>query len=186
MGLQHFQQATPTKQGLYDGMSEHDACGVAWVATLTGKPSHDIVSKAILALENLEHRGASGSEPDSGDGAGILIQIPDAFLRDEVSFELPPLGQYAVGTAFLPSDRGAEMAARQHIAALAAEERLEVLGWRELPTNHASIGKTAIGVMPRFAQLFVKARTGASGMDLERMVFALRKRAEHEVAVYFT
>ena len=185
MGLQHFQQATPTKQGLYDGMSEHDACGVAWVATLTGKPSHDIVSKAILALENLEHRGASGSEPDSGDGAGILIQIPDAFLRDEVSFELPPLGQYAVGTAFLPSDRGAEMAARQHIAALAAEERLEVLGWRELPTNHASIGKTAIGVMPRFAQLFVKARTGASGMDLERMVFALRKRAEHEVAVYF-
>jgi glutamate synthase (NADPH/NADH) large chain len=185
MGLQHFQQATPSAQGLYDGTAEHDACGVAWVATLTGKPSHDIVAKAILALENLEHRGASGSEPDSGDGAGILIQIPDAFLRAEVSFALPPLGHYAVGIAFLPADEAADAAAREHIAALAQGERLEVLGWRELPTNQSGIGKTAIGVMPRFAQLFVKAKNNAQGMDLERMAFALRKRAEHEVAVYF-
>jgi glutamate synthase (NADPH/NADH) large chain len=185
MGLQHFQQAMPSAQGLYDGALEHDACGVAWVATLTGQPSHDIVSKAILALENLEHRGASGSEPDSGDGAGILIQIPDAFLRDEVHFDLPPVGHYAVGIAFLPTDDGADQAAREHIAALAREERLEVLGWRELPTDRSGIGRTAIGVMPRFAQLFVKAVNGAQGMDLERMVFALRKRAEHEVAVYF-
>ncbi len=185
MGLQHFQQAMPTAQGLYDGNAEHDACGVAWVATLTGQPSHDIVAKAILALENLDHRGASGSEPDSGDGAGILIQIPDAFLRAEVDFTLPAPGQYAVGIAFLPNDEAANAAAREHIAALAQGERLEVLGWRELPTDQTGIGRTALGVMPRFAQLFVKAKNNAQGMDLERMAFALRKRAEHEVAVYF-
>ena len=96
--------AQPAPQGLYDGRSEHDACGVAFVATLTGQASHDIVDKALTALRNLEHRGASGSEPDSGDGAGILIQVPDAFLRANVSFRLPERGHYAVGVGFLPAD----------------------------------------------------------------------------------
>ncbi len=98
--------AQPASQGLYDGRHEHDACGVAFVATLTGVPSHDIVDKALTALRNLEHRGASGAEPDSGDGAGILFQVPDRFLRESVDFELPAAGHYAVGIGFLPVDDG--------------------------------------------------------------------------------
>ncbi len=99
--------AFPPPQGLYDGLHEHDACGVAFVATLTGEASHDIVAKAITALRNLEHRGATGAEPDSGDGAGILLGVPDAFFREvtrELGFELPQARAYAVGTAFLPGD----------------------------------------------------------------------------------
>src|SRR4051794_27578332 len=98
-------QANPSPQGLYDGLHEHDACGVAFVATLTGAASHDIVAKAITALRNLEHRGAVGAEPDSGDGAGMLLQVPDRFFREVVvehGFELPPARTYAVGTAFVP------------------------------------------------------------------------------------
>ncbi len=95
----------PPAQGLYDPAREHDACGVAFVATLAGAPSHDIVEQALTALRNLEHRGASGAEPDSGDGAGILLQVPDRFFRAVVGFELPPAGSYAVGTAFLPGRR---------------------------------------------------------------------------------
>jgi glutamate synthase (NADPH/NADH) large chain len=96
--------AFPPPQGLYDGLHEHDACGVAFVATLTGVASHDIVAKAVTALRNLEHRGATGAEPDSGDGAGILLQVPDRFLREVVDFDLPSPRAYAVGTAFLPGD----------------------------------------------------------------------------------
>ncbi|CAN5171090.1 hypothetical protein BH24ACT12_BH24ACT12_15310 [soil metagenome] len=94
----------PLPQGLYDGQHEHDACGVAFVATLTGQPSHDMVVKARTALRNLDHRGAAGSEPDSGDGAGILLQVPHAFLEAVTDFALPVAGSYAVGTAFLPTD----------------------------------------------------------------------------------
>jgi glutamate synthase (NADPH/NADH) large chain len=89
-------------RGLYDPAFEHDACGVAFVATMTGQPTHEIVQQALTALTNLEHRGASGSEPDSGDGAGILIQVPDELYRAVVDFELPAPGRYGVGTAFLP------------------------------------------------------------------------------------
>src|SRR3954471_2634153 len=94
----------PPAQGLYDPRFEHDACGVAFVATLTGEATHDIVLKALTALRNLDHRGAAGAEANSGDGAGILLQVPDAFLRAVAGFELPPLGAYAVGTAFLEGD----------------------------------------------------------------------------------
>ena len=98
----------PAPQGLYDGQSEHDACGVAFVATLSGVATHEIVDQALTALRNLDHRGASGAEPDSGDGAGILTQVPDAFLRAVTPFTLPDKGAYAVGTAFLPDDDAAE------------------------------------------------------------------------------
>jgi len=97
-------QTGPPAQGLYDPRFEHDACGVAFVATLTGEASHDIVEHALTALHNLDHRGAAGAEASSGDGAGILIQVPDAFLRAVVDFQLPSLGAYAVGTAFLDGD----------------------------------------------------------------------------------
>src|SRR3954449_3024935 len=119
----------PPPQGLYDGLHEHDACGVAFVADITGRQSHDVVAMGISALNNLEHRGASGSEENTGDGAGILVQIPDAFFRTVVGFELPPYGEYAAGIAFLPAHDASEAEkASVRIAEIAAQEGLEVLG----------------------------------------------------------
>ncbi|MHB1211129.1 MAG: glutamate synthase large subunit, partial [Candidatus Nanopelagicales bacterium] len=174
----------PAPQGLYDGRHEHDACGVAFVATLTGRASHDIVDLALTALRNLEHRGASGAEPDSGDGAGILVQVPDAFLRQAVGFPLPPAGRYAVGIAFLPVDAAQRAATQQAIEAIAASEAVEVLGWREVPVDPALVGATARSVMPAFWQLFV-AHGKEAGIDLDRRAYPLRKRVEHELGVYF-
>ena len=176
--------AQPTPQGLYDARQEHDACGVAFVATLTGVPSHTIVDQALTALRNLEHRGASGAEPDSGDGAGLLVQVPDAFLRAVVDFELPGPGSYAVGNVFLPLDAPDAAAAR--IEDLAAEEGLLVVGWRDLPTVPDLVGATARAVMPVFRQLFVASSGGrVVGMALERRAYRLRKRAELSLGVYF-
>ncbi|HET7432790.1 MAG TPA: glutamate synthase large subunit [Nocardioides sp.] len=176
----------PPAQGLYDPRFEHDACGVAFVATLTGEASHDIVVKALTALRNLDHRGAAGAEVNSGDGAGILLQVPDAFLREVVDFELPPVGGYAVGTAFLEGDADEIAKTRQQVEDLADEEGLRVLGWRDVPVEPGSLGATARSVMPLFSQLFVEA-AGArlTGMALERMAFCLRKRAERAADVYF-
>jgi glutamate synthase (NADPH) large chain len=179
-------QAFPPPQGLYDGLHEHDACGVAFVATLTGVASHDIVAKAVTALRNLEHRGATGAEPDSGDGAGILLQVPDRFFRSVVDFELPPARTYAVGTAFLPGDDEHVAKTRARIEEIAAEEGLSVLGWREVPVEPGILGATALSVMPSFSQLFVTATSGRLvGMGLERLAFVVRKRAERETDVYF-
>ncbi|HEU4491543.1 MAG TPA: glutamate synthase large subunit [Jiangellales bacterium] len=177
---------TPPAQGLYDGRHEHDACGVAFVATLSGRASHDIVDHALTALRNLEHRGASGAEPDSGDGAGILVQVPDAFLRAVAGFPLPEPGSYAVGLAFLPDDDAAARAAVAVVERLARAEGLAVLGWRDVPVTPELLGATARSTMPRFRQLFVTAAAGrVSGVALERLAFCLRKRAEHQAEVYF-
>lgn len=178
--------AFPPSQGLYDPRHEKDACGVAMVATLTGEASHDIVAKALTALRNLDHRGAAGAEVNSGDGAGILLQVPDAFLRAVVDFELPPARSYAVGTAFLPGDADTVAKTRQRIEEIADEEGLAVLGWREVPVDDSTLGATARSVMPSFAQLFVAGKGArVSGMGLERLAFCLRKRAESETDVYF-
>ncbi|CAB4866155.1 unannotated protein [freshwater metagenome] len=171
----------PAPTGLYDPANEHDACGVAMVATLNRVATHEIVSKALTALRNLEHRGASGAEPDSGDGAGILIRVPDAFYRAEVSFELPAAGHYATGIAFIA--KGADV--KGEIEKLAAEEGLRVLGWRKLPINSTSLGKTALSVMPEFEQLFLAGKKDESGIALDRLAFCLRKRAEHTLDLYF-
>ena len=176
----------PPPQGLYDGQHEHDACGVAFVATLDGEPSHRILAQARTALRNLDHRGASGAEPDSGDGAGILVQVPDAFLRAVVDFALPPLGSYAVGLAFLPSESEQADKARAQIERLAGEEGLDVLGWRQVPVQPARLGQTALGCMPGFAQLFVTPSEPATDpLVVDRLAYCLRKRAEHETGVYF-
>src|SRR6476620_11214700 len=176
-----YQHAFPPPQGLYDPTHEHDACGVAFVATLTGVASHDIVKQGITALLNLDHRGAAGAEPNSGDGAGILIQVPCAFLRAVVDFDLPGQHSYAVGTAFLPGDAETVAKTRRRIEEIAAEEGLAVLGWREVPVDPSSRG-----VMPSFSQLFVAcAGSRGTGMALERLAFCLRKRAERETDVYF-
>ena len=171
----------PAPTGLYDAANEHDACGVAMVATLNKVATHEIVEKALTALRNLEHRGASGAEPDSGDGAGILIRIPDAFYRAEVSFDLPASGHYAAGIAFIAP--GAEV--KDGIKKIAGEEGLKVLGWRTVPVNSSSLGKTALSVMPQFEQLFIAGEKDESGIALDRLTFCLRKRAEHTLNLYF-
>ncbi|MDQ1487254.1 MAG: glutamate synthase large chain, partial [Actinomycetota bacterium] len=169
---------TPQKQGLYNPAYEHDSCGVAMVADIHGRRSRDIVDKAITALLNLEHRGAQGAEPNTGDGAGILLQVPDAFLRDVVDFELPEEGSYATGIAFLPQSARDAAAACESVGKIVEAEGLTLLGWRDVPTDDSSLGALARDAMPTFRQVFIG---GASGMELERRAFVVRKRAEHEL-----
>ena len=176
--------ATPQATGLYNPAHEKDACGLAMVATLRGTPGHDIVSKALEALRNLEHRGAVGSDAGTGDGAGIITQVPDQFFRETVDFDLPQPGEYAVGCAFLPANPAEALDEKRAIESLAREEGLTVLGWREVPTRPDTIGDLARSTMPSFAQLFV-SRPGDSGIDLDRPAFRLRKRAERELGSYF-
>lgn len=173
----------PAQQGMYDPRNEKDACGVGFVANLTGEATHTLVEQALTVLRNLEHRGATGSEPDSGDGAGILSQVPDAFLREVAGFQLPEAGAYAVGIAFLPADGTAQAVAVERIEAIAAEENLTVLGWREVPVTPDLLGNGARATMPAFSQLFVS--NGSTGIELDRKAFVLRKRAEREAGVYF-
>lgn len=175
----------PSSHGLYRPEYEKDACGVAMVATLTGIAQHSIVASALTALRNMEHRGASGAEPDSGDGAGILIRIPDAFFREILDFALPEPGHYGAGIAFLPSDLSAAEPVIAEIEKIAASEGLLVLGWRELPINPEQLGATARSVMPTFKELFVAGAKGESGIALDRLLFCLRKRVEHSLEVYF-
>jgi glutamate synthase (NADPH/NADH) large chain len=178
----------PAPQGLYRPEFEHDACGVAFVVDIAGRKSHDIVAQGLTALRNLEHRGASGSEPDSGDGAGILTQVPDAFFRGTLPVELPTMGQYAVGTAFLPQDADAADQAQSSIEQIAKQEGLHVLYWREVPADAeaAGVGRTARSTMPVFRQVFLVAGDEAlSDYALERRTYVTRKRAELETGVYF-
>ena len=183
--------ALPEASGLYNPQFERDACGLAMVATLRGTPGHDIVDQALRALRNLEHRGAVGSDAGTGDGAGIITQIPDRFLREEVSFELPPKGEYAVGIGFLSSDSAQRLSEKKAIEGIAREEKLDVLGWRAVPTRPGEIGDLARETMPGFEQLFVKAtRPGhdggpITGIEVDRLTFRLRKRVERELGLYF-
>ncbi|EIU41648.1 putative FERREDOXIN-DEPENDENT GLUTAMATE SYNTHASE [Mycobacteroides abscessus 5S-0921] len=164
--------------GLYNPAYEHDSCGVAMVVDMHGRRSRDIVDKAITALLNLEHRGAAGAEPNSGDGAGIMLQIPDKFFRAVVDFELPAEGSYASGIAFLPQGSKDAATACEAVEKIVEAEGLTVLGWREVPHDDSSLGALARDAMPTFRQLFI---AGASGIDLERRVYVVRKRIEHEL-----
>ncbi|GAA1238806.1 glutamate synthase large subunit [Prauserella halophila] len=194
--------AIPPTQGLYDPATEQDSCGVAMVSHLRGVRSHSIVSDGLTALTNLDHRGAAGAEPTSGDGAGILVQLPDELLRAEADVDLPApdafgAHHYAAGMAFLPADEDLRREAVTIIERIAGEEGLRVAGWRDVPTDvdAADVGPTARSVMPHFAYLHVTGLPDAdgeqpSGIDLDRPAFCLRKRAEHETAdagcgVYF-
>ncbi|WP_442575613.1 glutamate synthase large subunit [Microbacterium sp. F51-2R] len=180
----------PEKQGMYNPAFEKDACGLAMVATLRGEPGHDIIALALTALRNLEHRGAIGSDAGTGDGAGILTQMPDAFLRAVVSFELPPVGEYAAGMVFLPRDAQEREAQKAGIEKIAASENLTVLGWREVPTADDNLGKLAFAARPAFEQIFVSRPAVGddgplSGIALDRRVYRLRKRARTELDAYF-
>ncbi|HEX3545234.1 MAG TPA: glutamate synthase large subunit, partial [Mycobacterium sp.] len=182
--------AFPERQGLYDPQNESDSCGVAMITDIHGRRSHAIVADGLIALEHLEHRGAAGAEPNSGDGAGILIQLPVELLTEVVDFELPPpaadgTNTFAAGICFLPQDPAARTTAQEQIEAIAKDEGLGVLGWREVPVDPdgAEVGVTALGCMPYMSQLFVAA-PGQSGIDLDRHAYPLRKRAER-TGVYF-
>ncbi|HWE88782.1 MAG TPA: glutamate synthase large subunit [Pseudonocardiaceae bacterium] len=187
--------AIPGPQGLYDPHDEKDACGVAMVADVLGRRSHSIVADALTALANLDHRGAAGAEPTSGDGAGILLQLPDRLYREEVDFALPEpveAGEhgYAAGIVFLPADEETRARSVELIEKIAGEENLRVLGWRDLPVapDAADVGPTARSVMPHFSMLFVSGVEDAegrcpAGIDLDRLAFCLRKRAEHDTTV---
>ncbi|WP_167045837.1 glutamate synthase large subunit [Salinibacterium sp. ZJ454] len=182
----------PAATGLYNPRFEKDACGLAMVATLRGTAGHDIIDTALGALRNLEHRGAVGSDAGTGDGAGILSQMPDAFFRAVLDFTLPAMGRYAAGILFLPTDADAQATVKAGIERIAEEENLTVLGWREVPVNPDVLGTLARDAMPAFEQLFVASALGAdaaaipSGIDLDRLVYRLRKRSERELQAYFT
>ncbi len=177
----------PPTGGLYDARFEHDACGVALVADLHGRATHTLVRQAISALEHLAHRGATGSEEDSGDGAGILLQVPHEFYVDEVDFDLPPRGHYATGIAFFSRSAADAGDARSAFQKLAGEEGLEVIGWRDMPVDDSTLGSIAEAAMPSFHQVFVTPAPGTplAGDDralaVDRLAFVLRKRAEHEI-----
>jgi glutamate synthase domain-containing protein 1 len=164
-------------RGLYDPSYEHDACGVAFVARLRAPASHEVLERALTALDHLEHRGAEGADPDTGDGAGILLQLPDAFLRAEAGFELPPEGRYGVAMCFLPRGNPAE--AMRLLEESAEAEGQTVLGWRDVPVAEGACGTTARECAPRIAQLFVGAADDIADQDaLERKLYVIRRVAE--------
>ena len=175
----------PAKQGLYDPWFEHDACGVGFVADLKGRASHDLVRKGIQVLENLDHRGAAGSEPNTGDGAGILIQVPHAFCVDvakKARITLPAVGHYGTGLVFLPRNATQRRKVEEKIAAVVQSEGLECLGWRTVPTDNASLGETAKASEPFIRQLFIgRPAELTTELAFERKLYVVRKRAGAEV-----
>src|SRR3954470_22026864 len=167
-------------QGLYDPAFEHDACGVAFVARLDGVPTHLAVSRALTALENLEHRGAAGADPDTGDGAGILVQMPDAFLRAVAGLRLPPRGAYGVGVCFLPQRASRRVELEQLLEETVAAEGQSVLGWRDVPVDGRHVGSHARLFAPIVRQFFVAASPElADDPDaFERKLYVIRRVAE--------
>ncbi|NKQ40819.1 MAG: glutamate synthase large subunit [Sulfurovum sp.] len=176
----------PCKEGLYDPEFEHDACGIGFVAHLKGKQSHEIVSKGIELLINLEHRGAVGAESNSGDGAGILTQMPDKFMRRAarqagIKEELPPFGEYGVGMVFIPRDPDAYSETQSIVEQCIEEMGQECLGWRKVPTCNDSLGDTVKSVEPIVKQVFIKKAKGIDKEAFERKLFVIRKYAQARV-----
>ncbi len=175
----------PPKQGLYDPRREHDACGVGFVAHIKGRKSHDIVVKGLTILNNLRHRGATGADPLHGDGAGLLVQIPDAFFREEMAkqnVKLPKAGAYGVGMVFLPRNPAARAACVREIERAIANEGQSLLGWREVPIDDRSLGETARNTMPVIRQVFVGAGRGQLDRDaFERKLYIIRKSLGHAI-----
>ncbi|WP_374955681.1 glutamate synthase large subunit [Arthrobacter sp. MYb221] len=180
--------AIPPAQGLYDPSAEKDACGLAMIASLKNHPTHEIVSHALTALRRLEHRGAIGADEGTGDGAGILLHLPDAFLRAVTEFELPAPGSYAVGMGFLPAAQNELEFAKAELEELAAEESLTVLGWRTVPVDPEVLGASARAVMPHITQFFVASSAASGELDsraLDAAAWRIRRRAHNKIGVYF-
>jgi glutamate synthase (NADPH/NADH) large chain len=181
-----MQQGLPEQQGLYDPRQERDACGVGFIAHIKGKQSHDMIRQGLQVLENLTHRGAVGADPLAGDGAGILMQIPDQFLRDELGWgdiHLPPAGEYGVGMLFLPRDAAARAACEEIVAAKIAAEGQHLLGWRDVPVDSTGLGEGVKQVEPVVRQVFItRGKNCSDGDAFERKLFVIRKTMEHAVS----
>jgi glutamate synthase (ferredoxin) len=175
----------PGKQGLYDPRYEHDACGVGFVVDLKGGKSHDLVQKAIRVLLNLEHRGACGCEPNTGDGAGILLQTPHAFLTREAErhrFRLPAYGEYGVGMLFLPTDRAEREWCEGVFEQVVRDEGQHILGWRTVPVDNSTLGETARAAQPVVRQVFIgRGQHDADEPAFERKLYVIRKQVENRV-----
>src|SRR4029077_17853378 len=175
----------PLAQGLYDPAQEHDSCGIGFVASIRGHKSHDIIRQGIEVLLNLAHRGDCGCDPETGDGAGVLIQIPHMFFARECSklgFELPEPGTYGVGMTFLPVEKHQRLQCEGILERIVREEGLTVLGWRDTPTYASAIGRVARASQPYIQQLFVGSAPGMDEDAFERKLYVVRKQAETEVA----
>ena len=174
----------PKKQGLYDPAFEHDACGVGFIVHLKGLKSHKIVAEGLKILENLSHRGACGCDPETGDGAGILIQMPDKFLRKEskkISIDLPPFGQYGAGIMFLPTNLDERNQIEKWTEHIIREEGQTFLGWRDVPHHSEAIGKVARSVEPELKMLFVGCGEGIDVKKFDRKLYVIRKRLYNKV-----
>ncbi len=177
-------KALPPKQGLYDPQFEHDACGVGFIVQMHGQKSHSIVEQGLTILINLDHRGACGSESNTGDGAGILLQIPDRFLRKvaaQQQIQLPGQGQYGVGMIYSHPDPAIRHRSREIFTAITSAEGLKVLGWRDVPTDNARLGNTAKASEPFMEQVFIQAAVGMDELALERKLYVIRKQAHNEI-----
>jgi glutamate synthase domain-containing protein 2/glutamate synthase domain-containing protein 1/glutamate synthase domain-containing protein 3 len=180
-----FSRGLPQPQGLYDPAQERDSCGIGFVANIKGQKSHDIIVKGIQVLINLTHRGACGCDPETGDGAGVLIQIPHKFFAREcakLGFTLPAAGEYGVGMTFLPVERHDRLQCEGILERMITEEGLTVLGWRDTPIDGSAIGREARNSQPYIQQIFVGRGKGMNEDQLERKLYVVRKRAESEVA----
>jgi len=179
------QISAPLKQGLYDPQFEHDACGLGFVVNMKGKKSHQLVSDALQILVNLDHRGAVGCEPNTGDGAGILIQVPHDFLAAEavrLGFQLPAVGHYGVGQLFLPKNPEERAAVKSELTKIIAAEGATILGWRDVPVDNSSLGKTAVSAEPFMAQIFIARQAGLKDeAAFERKLYIIRKLAEQKI-----
>jgi len=176
------------QQGLYTPELEKASCGIGMVANLDNVPTHQLVEDAIAILERMEHRGACGCEENTGDGAGILVQVPHKFFTrkaTEKGYVLPDYGKYGVGTVFFPMDRKSRLECRVLFNDYCDELGLEVLGYRKVPTDHEDLGDTAISVEPRMEQIFVKPKVEMEPDALERRLFVLRKYATHKIHITF-
>ncbi|MEZ7912381.1 MAG: glutamate synthase subunit alpha, partial [Propionivibrio sp.] len=178
--------ALPEQQGLYDRTNEHDACGVGFVAHIKGKKSHTIIDQGLLILKNLDHRGAVGADPLMGDGAGILIQIPDAFFRAEMAAQgvnLPRAGDYGVGMVFLPKESASRLACQEEIERAVRAEGQVVLGWRDVPVDRTMPMSPAVRERePVIRQIFIGRGTDVMVTDaLERKLYVIRRRAANAI-----
>ena len=173
----------PAKQGLYDPAFEHDACGIGFVVNIKGRQSHQLVEQALTVLENLDHRGACGCEENTGDGAGVLMQVPHGFLREACAdLRLPAPGQYGVGMIFLPPDAAQRRACEQRFEAVVRAEGQTVLGWRDVPTDDGELGKTARACEPFIRQIFIGRSADLSDdMAFERKLYVIRRQITNAV-----
>ncbi len=169
------------KTGLYDPQFEHDACGVGFICDINGKKSHFIIHHALEMLRRLSHRGATGSDPKTGDGAGILLQIPDKFFRMELNFTLPQAGKYGCGMIFLPKNENFRKLIKSWFEKIIEEEDCKLLGWRTVPVDNSDIGKNAKATEPFIEQIFIESQKELSPMDFERKLYLIRKRMENKV-----